>query len=73
MGKFDKNIQWAHERRAIALDDLKDIENRVRRHFDLVDGKQVDITHEWVAHLQQEIDMCDRLIKGYEALHAKGT
>jgi hypothetical protein len=73
MGKFDDKIQWCHDRREVAMEDLEDIEAGIYHHYDIVDGKKINVTQDWVDHLKREIDMCNRLIKAYGELNTKGA
>jgi hypothetical protein len=73
MGKFGHHLLWYRQRREAAATDLVGLETGNDRHFDLKDGKKIDVTQELIDHLKREIDVFDRLIVAREALNAKGS
>ena len=73
MGKFGHHLQWYRERRENSATDLVGLETGNDRHFDLKDGKKLDVTQDLIDHLKREIEMFDRLIKAQEDLNAQGS
>ena len=65
MGKFDDQIAWCRERRAIALEDLKDFAAGQRQF-----RNDVDITNKLIDRAQQDIEQFNILIAAYERLNA---
>jgi hypothetical protein len=65
MGKFDKEIAWLRERKAIAVEDLNDFKCGRRRQWSGPDGT-VEITQHLIDRAERDIDLFDRLIAAYE-------
>jgi hypothetical protein len=69
MGKFDKEIAWLRERKAIAVEDLNDFKRGRRRQWSGPDGI-VEITQHLIDCAERDIDLFDRLIAAYERHNA---
>jgi hypothetical protein len=65
MGQFDDSLKWCRERRAIAVEDLKDFAAGRRQFLN-----DVDITDKLVARAKRDIEQFDILIAAYEKRNA---
>jgi hypothetical protein len=68
MGKFDDEIDWCRQRRAFAVQDIRELESG-RRQWAGPKGEN-GITQELLKKARQDVVLFDRLIAAYEKHNA---